>query len=199
MYFSNAILLFIVCIVAINASILQPATFILSNATLSADNSTSPGTGFSSASPIRPGLDLTTAQITGWDLFPQKAFLYVKRFPEEQVDQNSFVYDFKEALGSLPTGRGPLKNGRFSLSLFGRTFFQITVNLESPLYQNLDAETVRWIYNRFDDGRMNPSGSVIYAEIFSLEFEAEGGPPIGYLALDNRPPPGWEPSKLADV
>lgn len=178
-------------VVTVYASVLEQPTLPLANATFLGDNLTSPGGELQSIPPIRLGLNLSTAQITGWDLYPVQAFLYVKRFSEESVDSDLMLYFFEKASGGLPSG--PLKNGRFSLSFHGGWFIQIIANKESPFWQSLSGPTVRWIYNVFQYAAFNPRNSVLYADIFSLEYDARGGPPIGYLMIDNRPPPGWIP------
>ena len=103
-----------------------------------------------------------------------------------------FQYTFDKEIELLP--KGPLKDGRFQFSTFKNVFFQIVANKDNPKWQRLTDTTMKRISYEFRSGAINPRFSVLYADIFSLDFDARGDRPIGYLALDNNPPPGWDPN-----
>lgn len=148
--------------------------------------------------PIRPGLNLNTALVTGWDLYPAKGFLHLRKFPTEEVAYVGLMHTLEDTMETL---KGPLKDGRFALEDHG-AYCQILVNKDSPLWSTLTGDMLNWVYQVMRSGKFNTGENVVYGDIMSLQYGARGDPPIGYFAIDNQPPPGWtgeSPSLVAKV
>ena len=169
--------------VAVHPSMLSRPT-----APSQADDTASPNTDLSGFNPIRPGLDLNNALVTGWDLYPAKGFLHLRRFPAEEVDYAGLMQTLESTMETL---KGPLKDDRFALEDCG-AYCQIVVNKASPLWSTLTGDMLKWVYEVMRCGKFNAGENVVYGDIMSLQYGARGDPPIGYFAIDNQPPPGWK-------